>query len=225
MGAELIATLLPGDVVTVELFGDAEDADAFLFPGEAAAIAGAVDGRRREFTSVRVCARRALARLGREPAPLVPGKDGAPTWPAGIVGSMTHCAGYRAAALAETAYVASVGIDAEPHLPLPDGVAEIVALPAERRELAALRQAAPRIAWDRVLFSAKESVYKAWYPLTGAWLDFEDASVSLRPEGTFTARLLVPGPVASFEGRWALGDAHLATAIAHRPPRPPVTGS
>ncbi len=217
MGAELIATLLPEDVVTAELFGDVGDAEAFLFPGEAAAIAAAVDGRRREFTSVRACARRALARLGRDPVPLVPGKDGAPTWPEGIVGSMTHCAGYRAAALAETATVASVGIDAEPHAPLPDGVAEMVTLPVERKELAALGEAAPRIAWDRVLFSAKESVYKAWYPLAGRWLDFEEARVSLRPGGTFTARLLVPGPVAAFEGRWVIRDAHLATAIVHRP--------
>jgi 4'-phosphopantetheinyl transferase EntD len=76
--------------------------EAVLFPEEEAVIARAVPKRRQEFTTARHCARTALATLGAPPAPILPGEMGAPTWPPGYVGTMTHCAGYRAAAIART---------------------------------------------------------------------------------------------------------------------------
>jgi 4'-phosphopantetheinyl transferase EntD len=166
-----------------------------------------------------------MAQLGVPPAPLLPGERGAPRWPAGLVGSMTHCQGYRAAALARAADLASLGIDAEPHGPLPDGVLPSVALPAERRRLTLLGARRPAVHWDRLLYSAKESVYKAWFPLTGEWLDFEEADIeiSLSPGtssyGHFHAALLVPGPVVGgrrlghFEGRWTVGRGLIGTAV------------
>jgi 4'-phosphopantetheinyl transferase EntD len=172
----MIERILPaGPAVAAELFGD-EPAE--LFPGEQAAIAHAVDKRRREFTSVRVCARRALAALGQPPVPLVPGQAGAPRWPEGITGSMTHCDGYRGCVLARTADFASIGLDAEPNLPLPAEVEGTIARPAERDHVAGLAATHPGVCWDRLLFCAKESVYKAWYPVTGRWLGFEDAEVT-----------------------------------------------
>ena len=87
---------------------------------------------------------------------------------------MTHCAGYRAAAVARSGDLAAVGIDAEPHAPLPPDVLELVARPEERVELTALEEARPDLHWDRILFSAKEAVFKAWFPLTRRWLDFTD---------------------------------------------------
>jgi 4'-phosphopantetheinyl transferase EntD len=110
-----------------------------------------------------------------------------------------------------------VGIDAEPDAPRPAGVLDLVALPAER---AALSAVPPQVSWDRLLFCAKESVYKAWYPLAGRWLGFEEAEVAVDPEaGTFTARLLVPGPpldgrpLTGFAGRWLARDGFILTAI------------
>jgi 4'-phosphopantetheinyl transferase EntD len=70
---------------------------------------------------------------------------------------------------------------------------------------------------DRLLFSAKESVYKAWFPLTGRWLGFEDADVTITPDGTFTARVLAEPPppcTASFTGRWLASGGLILTAIA-----------
>src|SRR4051794_1747725 len=87
-----IGGLLPGTVVVVEAYGD-EGTDAPLYLGEAAVMARAVDKRRREFTAVRSCARRAMEKLGVPPQPVLPGKRGAPGWPDGLAGSMTHCAG------------------------------------------------------------------------------------------------------------------------------------
>jgi|SRR5215469_11702932 len=215
----MIGDILPSEVAVAEEFGDVLDVE--LFPAEEAVIANAVDKRRREFTTARACARAALAKLGLPPVPILPGTRGAPQWPAGVVGSITHCAGYRASAVAFDAEMVTIGVDAEPHDKLPDGVLGVVASDSERTKLTALTALQPGVCWDRLLFSAKESVYKAWFPLTHRWLGFEEACVDFDPVGgSFTAWLLVDGPMvngvrlAGFRGRWVVSDGLLATAIA-----------
>ena len=94
-------------VAAAEAFGDVPG--AVLFPEEEAALGQDVDKRRRELATARACARRALAQLGLPPAPIVPGTRGAPTWPPAVVGSITHCARYRACAVARSWDVATVG--------------------------------------------------------------------------------------------------------------------
>ncbi|MER7514535.1 4'-phosphopantetheinyl transferase superfamily protein [Streptomyces lavendulae] len=176
----MIETLLPEGVAAGEAFGP--DGAAVLYPEEAALVATSTDRRREEFTTVRGCARRALDALGLPPAPVLPGKRNAPQWPAGVVGSMTHCAGYAAAVLGRDTDLVAIGIDAEPDRPLPRGVLDSIALP---RELAWARTpvtGAGRLCRDRLLFSAKEAVYKTWYPLVGTELDFEDADISFRTD-------------------------------------------
>jgi 4'-phosphopantetheinyl transferase EntD len=222
----VIEQIMPsGPAVAAELFGD-ESID--LFPEEQAAITRAVDKRRREFTSVRACARRALAGLGHPPAPLVPGERGAPQWHTGITGSMTHCDGYRGCVLVRTADLASVGLDAEPNLPLPQGVEEAVALPDERDHVAELARTRPGVCWDRLLFCAKESVYKAWFPLTRKWLGFEEARITFSDggqgssTGTFGARILIPAPIAGFSGRWVCSGRHILTLILNADPPAPA---
>jgi 4'-phosphopantetheinyl transferase EntD len=213
----VIEELLPDPVVAVESFVDRPGG---LFPEEEALLTRAVDKRRREFTTARWCARTALEKLGVPPGPILPGDRGAPRWPVGIVGSMTHCAGYRAAAVARATDVVTLGLDAEPHAPLPAGVLDVVALADERVRCRELSAAAPEVHWDRLLFSAKESVYKAWFPLTGLWLDFTEAAVTFDAAGTFTAELLVPGPVVAgrrlpgFAGRWLAREGLVVTSIA-----------
>ncbi|XVV01538.1 4'-phosphopantetheinyl transferase family protein [Actinosynnema sp. CA-248983] len=214
----MIDDLMPAGVVSVDTF---EDFDVDLFPEEEEHVAKAVDKRRREFTTGRHCARLALGRLGFPPVPLPPGEKRAPVWPDGVVGSITHCKGYRAAAVARTASIRTIGIDAEPNEPNPDGVLEAIALPAELRMVAALGRAGDKVCWDRLLFSAKESVYKAWFPLARKWLGFEDAEVTINPDdGTFTARVLIEPPVVGgvaldgFTGRWMAREGFVVTAIA-----------
>ncbi|MCH0563510.1 MULTISPECIES: 4'-phosphopantetheinyl transferase superfamily protein [unclassified Streptomyces] len=228
----MIEELLPASVVAVEARVDDDAAaaaadEALLHPEEAALVAQAVAKRRREFAAVRSCARQAMEKLGVPPQPVLSGERGAPRWPEGLTGSMTHCDGYCAAALVRTGDLASLGIDAEPHGPLPEGVLPVVTLPAERDRLLRLAAARPDIHWDRLLFSAKESVYKAWFPLTGLWLDFSEADIDLWAEpgsaepghGGLRAELLVPGPtvdgrrVQTFEGRWTVRQGLVATAV------------
>jgi 4'-phosphopantetheinyl transferase EntD len=215
----VLGEIVPPQVVAVEAFGD--PADARLYPEEEALLRRAVASRRLEFGAARWCARQALVKLGLPPAAILPGPRGAPGWPGGVTGSMTHCTGYRAAALAHARDIAAIGIDAEPHEPLPDGVRDLVASPDELAALARHAAAAPQTSWDKLLFSAKESAYKAWFPLTQRWLGFKEASVGISPaDGTFTVRLHVPGPVLAgralteFRGRWLVAGGLVLTAIA-----------
>jgi 4'-phosphopantetheinyl transferase EntD len=219
----VIEKVLPDAVASSEAFDD--PTDAVLCPAEAAVISRAVDKRCREFQTVRHCARRASGELGLPPAAILPGEHREPLWPPGVVGSLTHCTGYRAAAVAHQRDVLTVGIDAEPHEPLPPDVAGAIALDEELRGLAELTAADSALCWDRVLFSAKETVYKAWFPLTHRWLGFEQASITINPpmidhsDGTFCARLLT-GPVVAgevltrFDGRWLISNGLVITTIA-----------
>ncbi|WP_369125675.1 4'-phosphopantetheinyl transferase family protein, partial [Catenulispora rubra] len=90
----MLSSLLPPEVEVEECFGDPED--AVLMPGEEAVIARAVDKRRMEYITTRHLARTALVRLGFPPVAIGTGANREPLWPAGVVGSMTHCRGYRA---------------------------------------------------------------------------------------------------------------------------------
>jgi 4'-phosphopantetheinyl transferase EntD len=228
----VIEHLVPRTVRTRAAYGGELD-HAPLHPEEAPAVARAVPKRRGEYAAGRACAHAALAVLGAAPGPLRRDNRGAPVWPDGVVGSITHCDGYRAAAVARTADVLTLGIDAEPHGPLPEGVLDAVhSNEEERGALKGLTAAVPQVHWDRLLFSAKESVYKAWYPYHHRMLGFEDAELLLAADpdtpasrvpdrGTFTGRLLVAGPLLEagtgpevFNGRWLVRDGLVVTAIA-----------
>ena len=177
----------------------------------------AVERRRREYTIGRSCARRALRKLAVGDVPILRGAAREPLWPPGIVGSITHCAGYCAAAVAIGARIVTVGIDAESHGRLPPGVLEQVSLPAERARIAA---GPPGVHWDCLLLSAKESVFKAYFPLAREWLGFEDADVTFDTDKrTFQARLLAKPvmagglPISDFLGRYAIDRERVYTAI------------
>ena len=217
----MIETLVPASA-SAEMFSDAPESTMFSI--EAAAVAGAVAERRREFGTVRYCARKALRDIGMPAVPILPDVDRAPRWPVGVVGSMTHCAGYRAAAVARSGELCALGIDAEPHAAVPDEALDLILRDEERAGLLALADACPDPRWDRIFFCAKEAVYKAWFPLTGRWLDFADVSATVHLDGTFRARLRVPAPridgvdLDDFGGRWMVGRGLVLAATSV--PRP-----
>lgn len=211
-----LQTLLTAATVAVAFGDEAPDGDLGLYPGEEAAVSRAVPKRRREFLVARSCARQALRRLGAPAGAIGKGPAGEPQWPAGVVGSITHCAGYAAAAVAWRSRLLSLGIDAEPNEALPDGVLGLTASRAEIAHLDSLVAADPWVQWGRLLFCAKEAIYKAWYPVQQRWLGFEEVDVRLSPDGWFRGRLLAPigCPFDDCRGRWALDDGVLLAALA-----------
>lgn len=215
----MIARILPADVAAEHVAGSTPVAPPLPAEVDALGPVGAL--RRRDFAAGRHCAHRALARLGIPTTPLLAGPDRAPQWPTGVVGSITHCAGYAATAVAERCRYAAVGIDAEVAAPLPSRVYERIARPEERAWIAL---ADPTAHLDRLVFSAKESVYKVWYPLTRRWLRYAEATVALDQvdataegvTGTFRARLLrrPPRPDAEeLSGRFLVAGGLILTAI------------
>lgn len=209
----LFGRLLPPRVASAESRAVAPEGS--LLPAERALVAGAVRARRAEFATARACARRAVTALGVPSQPILRGPAREPIWPEGIVGSITHSFGFHAAAAASATDFAAIGIDAEHDEPLPEGVLEEIALP---NEVAQLASADANL--DRLLFSAKESLYKAWFPLTREWLGFDEARVSLHMDGTFVAELLVNGPLQTAAGRWCARDGLIVTALAVPAVRP-----
>ena len=178
--------------------------------------AGVVTSRR--------CAREALVRLGQDPVPIRAGPSREPRWPDGLVGSITHTAGFRAAAVASQKDVASIGIDTEQNAPRPEGVAELVAFEGELEMLATLTRTCPETQWRRILFGAKESIYKAWFPLTHRWLGFENVRLMIDPTGNFEARLNIDGfraddgpPLSKLSGGFVVTRELISTAVTVSP--------
>ena len=211
----MIDALVPPNVVTSETEGDRHDIE--LFPEEEASLGAAVDKRRREFVTGRACARQALERLGFGPVPIASGEHGEPIWPQGVVGSITHCAGYRACAVAPASEVWSLGIDAEPNEPLGEQIFDAISSARERRRLAGL---GGEVALDRVLFCAKEAIYKTWFPLMRTMLDFDEVDMLIDVGArTFTGRLLIPRrhvngrALTDFRGRWLADDRRIVAAV------------
>ena len=152
---------------------DPGHADEQLLPGEQAAIANAVEKRRREFIAGRSCARRAMAALGEPPMPILQGEDRAPIWPPGLVGSITHTDSRCAAAVARIADgFQSLGLDIEPATPMATDLLHITCVPEERAYLDA-QGATQRGLLGKVMFSAKESAYKCQYAVSREFLDFQ----------------------------------------------------
>jgi 4'-phosphopantetheinyl transferase EntD len=201
----VVAPIVGRGTVVVEAPIDARAGP--LHPDEEAVLGRVVDKRRREFRLGRHCARLALQRLGVPAGPILAGAQREPLWPAGVVGSISHSGTWCAAAVATASTTSALGIDVESDEALADELVGMIASPHERRALPL-----GDTAWERVLFSAKESVYKAWFPLTRRWLDFDDVHVSLDPaSGTF--RAVFVGQPLRFTGRFLVDDGRIATAV------------
>lgn len=182
-----LPALFPGTICGA--FADPSEDPGTLYPEEAELVSRAVSARRHDFALGRWCARCALAQLGVSAAAIPVAPNRAPRWPAGVVGSITHCSGFVGAVVASADRVISIGFDAEPATPLGQDLIRLICTPAEIRWLAT---APPTLAadWPKVIFSAKESIHKAISPLCGIMLDFREVTLALDPTGAaFSARL------------------------------------
>ncbi|MCG8591239.1 MAG: 4'-phosphopantetheinyl transferase superfamily protein [Proteobacteria bacterium] len=215
-----LAPLFPAAAVVV--VARPEMWEAPLHPEEAVSVARAVEHRRREFAAGRACAREALTALEIPPQPLLVGPDRAPVWPPGVVGSLTHCEGFCAAVVAPAETAAGLGLDAEPAQPLPEEVLETVLTDSEQQfvDTQPLPATAPTGAdWARLVFSAKESVYKCQSSCVGLSLDFHDVELEIDPQAeVFQAVLRVDVPAAwpqvrRLTGRYRWLPQHVVTGV------------
>jgi 4'-phosphopantetheinyl transferase EntD len=196
--------------------------DTTLLPEELTLVERAVPKRQREFAAARNCARRALSALGESPGPILAGPRREPLWPRGVVGSITHCSGYCAAVVTYRERLLGLGIDAELNLPLPADLRDSVCTPEELRDFDLRGITADRLGADpaMLVFSAKESIYKAWYPITGVWLGFENATLALDLQRQcFSVRFDLDALTNTlvrnidFQGRFAVTERHIFTLV------------
>jgi 4'-phosphopantetheinyl transferase EntD len=142
-----------------------------LSPEEAPAFASSVTKVRRASGAARIVARQLLTRLGHPECALPRSPSGAPIWPAGVIGSLAHDSRVAVAAVGMGRDVGAIGIDVEPAEFLPSELLDLVATPRERLKMG------DDPYHGRLLFVAKEAVYKAVYPLDQMFLDHHDVQI------------------------------------------------
>ena len=191
-----------------------------MLPEEERHVVSAVPKRRREFSSGRGCARRALAQLGIPDGSFAIDRreDRTPIWPDGFIGSISHTAGHCAAVVSRNDSVLGIGIDAEDGSPLKPEIAARICRPGELARLASLGTHDP-LRWAKLVFSAKESFYKAHFPKMQTGLGFQDAELEIDPqESSFLIRLTNDdkpgfGDQRETRGRFHFGDLHVFSAV------------
>ncbi len=191
---------------------------------EEALIARAVDKRKREFRAGRNCAHALFKEHGIACDALLKGTQREPAWPAGWVGSISHTDGMCAVAIASQSHYLGIGLDVEQDTPLPDGVREMICSPSELDHIAALKAENSHrfnaMALDKVIFSAKESMHKIYFPLNHQTLNFLDAKVDFDPtDNAFTGTILNPKavppyPITTLKGRYCFMNGLVGTFIA-----------
>jgi 4'-phosphopantetheinyl transferase EntD len=209
--------LLPGDLFVWGMTGERVSTNA-LYPAEARLCAGWCERRQSEFATGRYCAHKAMDRMG-VPSALV-GRDpnGAPAWPYGVVGSISHTRDLTVAAVAPAHLVRAVGIDVEYIDPAQDVEALALVLQPAEREWVQRRPRPERALWTMILFSARESVYKCVYSLSSVRLGIDD--VTLRPMSTtvcggtvlYDLCSHVQGPSGGLLGRFHVSGGHVHTS-------------
>jgi 4'-phosphopantetheinyl transferase EntD len=179
-----------------------------LFPDERQYVSRAVIKRQAEFGTARVCARRALARLGIAACSLLPNPDRSPRWPRGIVGSISHTAGCCAVAVTSSPHIAGLGLDIELDTRLDGGLEAMICTENERLWLNHAN--GDRAQLGKLFFSAKEAFYKCQYTMTRSLIDFRDVElkIELGAESFSVARLTRSG------GEW--DRVHLVTGKFQR---------
>jgi 4'-phosphopantetheinyl transferase EntD len=172
---------------------------------EAALVEKSAPKRRREFALGRACARGALEKLGHRGVVIGRDASGAPLWPEGITGSITHTRGYAAAVVGETRRFSGIGVDAERVGGVTQDLWPRLFDDVERDHLMGLDEA-DRGGVATLIFSAKEACYKAWGG-TGA-LAFREIRVTPQKE-SFTA--VRAGEI--LRGRYAIDGDLMVTAV------------
>ncbi|GJM23226.1 MAG: 4'-phosphopantetheinyl transferase [Planctomycetota bacterium] len=214
--AEAVAQLFDVPSVRVAV-APLDDPFDFAFPAEQAQVARAVTKRQREFATGRRLAHALLDELGAAPAALLSGPDRAPLWPHGIVGSICHSREWCVAALAHARDVHSLGVDHEPATPLESRLWRRILLPSEHAALERLPES-ERGLTAKLLFSAKECLYKAIAPQLHEFVGFLEVELTLQPDTRrFSAVILDPARAArlrgALQGRYLIRPEGIFTAL------------
>lgn len=175
--------------------------------------------RKKEFILGRMCASLAYEKcMGSELLKLDSGLDRAPVWPDDVVGSIAHDKNYVGAAVARKNELIGIGMDFE------EMGRTKIELSSHIRSSEDIKSH-PAFSDEELLtliFSTKESLYKALYPNVQKFFGFEDAALRAidLEQGLFQIDLLTQltlnfGPKArfSFQGRFTVQNKTCLTVL------------
>lgn len=173
-------------------------------------ISGAIEKRQREFRAGRHCAHAALQRINIKPQPILMEENRAPMWPPSVAGTIAHCKDYCIAACAWRENILSLGVDVEPIKPLKPGIGRYIHSPKEQAYL----DAHPELP-ERLIFCAKESLYKCYSPVIKRFFGFHAVEIQIDPEcqsfrfqAGNKSGFELPNP-ERFSGRYLVTDKHI----------------
>lgn len=188
--------IFPADVITVQIHpSDCHHTHSLLMAElpdlERQAIISSVPKRQTEFAYGRRCLRQALHQLGYPNAVIPVGKQREPLLPKGALGSISHCENYVVAAASSTTEAWGLGVDVEKHQPLSEGIHKLVLTPSEHQQIDQLTTSIQRrLSWDTLLFSIKESFYKALFTCHPFYVDFLEVQVQILNDQQFSIQPL-----------------------------------
>jgi 4'-phosphopantetheinyl transferase EntD len=190
----------------------------YLYPKEYLHIASAVTKRKNEFSSGRLCARRALASLQISSCEIPAGPMREPMWPAGVTGSISHDGAYAVAAAAFSSNVSLIGIDITLRDPLDSTLVEMICTKEEIAYIGRLTNFAAEYDPFKLVFSLKEAIYKCLFPLARRVFDFSEVSVFVLPDSQKACILLngslFPQSVeASIQARYCFNGNYIFSVV------------
>lgn len=180
MDQQILSLCMPG--MNVSVVSASQRAESCLYPEEKQILtAFATRKRTGEFTMGRIAARNALAQFGITRFPVLKGRRREPIWPSGYVGSITHKADMAVAAVAGERQYSSIGIDLEyTSEDIPFEMFKKICVPAEIKWAKQCETLKPvRLT---MLFSAKESIYKALNLKYVSRIGFKDVQLNWTDE-------------------------------------------
>ncbi len=144
--------------------------------------------RKEHYRSGRICAGEVLSKLGTLGQPVLRDpQTREPLWPEGISGAITHSGHWAAAAAGKTSDVLGIGIDLEDlERQVDSRISRHVCIPEEQKWLQECEEDCLEQNL-KIIFSAKESIFKAFFPYTRTYLHFHDARILM--EQTFFQNL------------------------------------
>lgn len=179
-----------------------------------------VPKRKAHFLGGRYCAHQALEMMhgNNEILPIKKGEEGAPIWPEGVIGSITHNENFVGAVVADKKNLRGVGIDTEKILG-PQSVNMVEGLVATDKEKKDSISFDP-FEYFTLIYSAKESIFKCLHPLVKKYIEFHDVNIDQLDfeKRTFDFSLLKSlneefKEGMSFQGRFSLEKDKLHTAF------------
>lgn len=134
-------------------------------------LASAAQVRKEDYVAGRLCAFKASALLGLSLSKLPTHSDRTPIWPQNLCGSISHSKKLAVSCVSSADHYFSLGIDAEEIM---DDHIDISEQVANANELALVKNNLGLT----ILFSAKEALYKAIYPIVKSFVDFKEVEMT-----------------------------------------------